>query len=365
MTNDAATETGGAIDLGGSAGPGGWAAVIGQDAAVRELQASAAAPVHAYLFVGPHGSGRWAAAKAFCADVVTRGLDDEAAARARRLIDHDGYADLIRIEPTGAQYRDEEVGRLITEASRSPVEGPRKVIVADRFHTANATVVGRLLKTLEEPPESTIIVLLAEEIPDEQVTIASRCVTVRFQAVAHAAVAEWLVAGGADAAQADMLALAAGGDLRRAEDLLHDPGVAERHRLWSAAPGRLDGSGAAAAIVVEQLRAAIDAAQAPIDERHVREVEALAAREEQLGTRGSGRKDLEAQHKREVRRFRSDELRFGLATLARVYRDRLVAEPRRADRVALDVIRDASEALLRNPNEALLLQAMFLRLGPT
>jgi hypothetical protein len=42
-----------------------------------------------------------------------------------------------------------------------------------------------------------------------------------------------------------------------------------------------------------------------------------------------------------------------------------MAEPRRADRVALDVIRDASEALLRNPNEALLLQAMFLRLGPT
>ncbi len=362
VTSAQAGEASAFVDLGAGSGGGGWAGVVGQDEAVRELQASATAPVHAYLFVGPHGSGRWAAAKAFCADVIARDLDDEAAERARRLIDRDGYADLVRIEPTGAQYRDEEVARLITEASRSPVEGPRKVIVADRFHTANPTVVGRLLKTLEEPPESTIIVLLAEEIPDEQITIASRCVTVRFQAVAHQAVVQWLVENGADPEQADTLALAAGGDLRRAGDLVRDPGVGERHELWRAAPGRLDGSGATVAAIVEDLRAAIDAAQAPIDERHVAEVEALAAREEQLGTRGSGRKDLETQHKREVRRFRSDELRFGLATLARVYRDRLVAGPRRADREALDVVRDASEALLRNPNEALLLQAMFLRL---
>ena len=360
--SDAATGAGAIAEITGQTGAAGWAAVVGQDDAVRELQASTAAPVHAYLFVGPHGSGRWAAAKAFCADVIVRDLDVEAAERARRLIEHDGYADLVRIHPTGAQYRVEDVGRLITEASRSPVEGPRKVIVADRFHTANAEAVGRLLKTLEEPPESTIIVLLAEEIPDDQITIASRCVTVRFQAVPHHAVVQWLVGQGADDAQADTLALAAGGDLRRAEDLLRDPGVGERHRLWGAAPGRLDGTGATVAVVVEELRSAIDAAQAPIDERHGAEAEALAAREEQLGTRGSGRKDLEAQQKREVRRFRSDELRFGLATLARVYRDRLVAEPRRADREALDVIRSASEALLRNPNEALLLQAMFLRL---
>lgn len=362
--------SGGAV-TGGGAGPGApvargaWAAVVGQDQAVRELQASAAAPVHAYLFVGPHGSGRWAAAKAFCGDVVARDLDADAAARARRLIEADGYADLVRISPTGSQFRKEDVRRLITEASRSPVEGPRKVIVADRFHTANAESVGRLLKTLEEPPESTIIVLLAEEIPDDQITIASRCLTVRFPPVSHAAVVEWLVANGAEAVQADVLALAAGGDLRRAADLLRDPGVGERHRLWSSAPSRLDGSGAAVAVLVEELQAAVDAAQTPIDERHARELEALVEREEQLGTRGSGRKDLVDQHKREVRRFRSDELRFGLATLARVYRDRLVAEPQRPDRVALDVIRDASDALVRNPNEALLLQAMFLRLSPT
>ena len=87
------------------------------------------------------------------------------------------------------------------------------------------------------------------------------------------------------------------------------------------------------------------------------------------GERGSGRAELVARHKREIRRLRSDELRFGLATLSRVYRDRLVggagsgADDTGIDE-ALNAIQDAAENLVRNPNEALLLQQLFLRLSP-
>ena len=59
-----------------------------------------------------------------------------------------------------------------------------------------------------------------------------------------------------------------------------------------------------------------------------------------------------------------DEMRFGLATLASVYRDRLVDSPTPASVSAVDAIREANQALARNPNEALLLQALFLRLSP-
>ena len=58
-----------------------------------------------------------------------------------------------------------------------------------------------------------------------------------------------------------------------------------------------------------------------------------------------------------------DELRFGLATLQGVYRDALTA----GDAPGLDAvaaITEAAEALLRNPNETLLLQALLLRLPP-
>ncbi len=339
-----------------------WGEVVGQPAAVELLRAAADQPVHAYLFVGPHGSGRWAGARAFAAQVLSAGLEPEAAERAVRLALRGEHPDLVRIDPTGNQYRAEEVQAIITEASRTPVEGSRKIIVADRFHTANPTSIGRLLKTLEEPPPSTIIVLLSEEIPDEQTTIASRCLVVEFHPVPGAEVIAWLTAQGVSGELADTVAVASGGDLRRAADLAADSNVVRRYDAWCGVPGRLDGTGATVAALVDEIRELIDEAQEPIAARHRSELEDLAQREEQLGTRGSGRSDLEAAQKREVRRFRVDELRFGLATLARVYRDRLAESPDPADRAILDVLRDANEALIRNPNEALLLQATFLAL---
>lgn len=342
-----------------------WAEVVGQPDAVNQLQSSARAPVHAYMLLGPLGSGRWAAARGFAAVVLAEGLEGEAADRSSRLALRGEHPDLVHIVPTGVQFRDEEVTEIITEASRSPVEGNRKVIVVERFHTANATAIGRLLKTLEEPPPSTIIVLLSEEVPDEQITIASRCVTVPFGAVSDAEVEGWLLRQGVDPSVAETAALAAGGDLRRAGDLVNDPDLATRFDAWRALPGRLDGTGAAVAIAAEELRSLIDAAQVPIDQRHEAEMAALAEREEQFGLRGSGRKDLESAHKREIRRFRSDELRFGLTTLARHYRDQVMANPSRRPIGAITALRDANDALTRNPNEALLLQALFLRLPTT
>ena len=78
-----------------------WGEVIGQADAVDQLRASVANPVHAYLFLGPHGSGRWSAAKAFAAEVLSAGLDPDAAERAARLALRGEHPDLIRIDPTG------------------------------------------------------------------------------------------------------------------------------------------------------------------------------------------------------------------------------------------------------------------------
>ena len=126
-------------------------------------------------------------------------------------------------------------------------------------------------------------------------------------------------------------------------------------------PDRLDGSGAAVAVLVEELRSLIDDGQAALTTRHERETEDLAEQEEAYGTRGSGRRQQDERHRREVRRFRDDELRFGLATLARRYRD-LAVGGRSSAMDATAAITEVGGELVRNPNEALLLQALFLRL---
>ena len=84
------------------------------------------------------------------------------------------------------------------------------------------------------------------------------------------------------------------------------------------------------------------------------------------GERGSGRKTLLEAHKRQLRRFRSDELRSGLAVLAGVYRDAM-SHAHNAHKThdyaeAIAHIHTAMHNLGLNANETLLLQSLFLRL---
>lgn len=342
----------------------GWDDVLGQDRAVAQLQASVASPVHAYLFVGPPGSGRRAAARAFAADLLAAGSEGADAERHRSLALAEQHPDLTVFVPEGASLREAEAAEIIRAAMRAPVEGDRKVLVLCELHKVS-TQSPKLLKIVEEPPPSTVFVILADDVPPELITIASRAVRIDFRPVPEALILERLVADGVTEAVAADAARAASGDLARARLLATDPELADRRAAWHAVPDRLDGTGAAVMTVAAELRALVDGAQGPLDARHQREVAELEARIERYGERGSGASQLIAQHKREVRRHRTDELRFGLATLARRYTDELATARRPQDLFdRLAAIQFASEALVRNPNEALLLEDLLFQLSP-
>jgi DNA polymerase III subunit delta' len=202
-------------------------------------------------------------------------------------------------------------------------------------------------------------------VPPEHVTIASRCVRVDFPPVPSEAIAGMLVAQGLEAAAADEIAVAAAGNVDRARLLAADERFAARRGAWHDVPGQLDGTGAAVVRLVEGLRAMIDDALVPLAARHAAEVSEIDAWEKQFGTRGSGRRGLEERQRREARLLREDELRLGLATLATRYRDHLLESAETASCVAaIAAVTAASEALVRNPNEALLLEALLLELPP-
>lgn len=341
-----------------------FGAVIGQDAAVAQLNAAAANPVHAYLFLGPRGSGRARAALGFAAEMLSAGLDGPAAERTTRLALESTHPDVIIVEAQGAALRVTEAEEIIRHASISPVEGARKIIVVHGVDAIEEAAIGKLLKVIEEPPPSSVFVLLAEEVPPEIITIASRCVRIEFVAVPIQLIETVLFTEGVDIKRAKAAAAAAGGDLNRARLLATDEALADRAALWQAVPNRLDGSGAAVFQLTSELREAMDGATEALEAQHATELEELAARVEVTGERGAGRADLVARHKREVRRLRSDELRFGLATLARHYRDRLVEAPDPVANDALAAVTKASDGLIRNPNEALWLQSLLLGLSP-
>ena len=347
--------------------PDPWVDVIGQEAATARLDAAAAAPVHAYMLLGSPGSGTYRGALGFAALLLSAASvaagDMTAATRHRRLALEARHPDLVFIEPNGPFLRSEEADELIRAASTSPVEGARKVIVVPSIELINDTAIGKMLKIIEEPPETVVFVLMAQEVVPEIITIASRSVPVEFSPISTMVMETALFAAGVPPKRAKIAASAANGDMERARLLATDDALVERAALWKSVPDRIDGTGTMVYELVNQVRDAMDAAQEPLDLQHVEQLEALDAQVELTGERGSGRGALVAKQKREVRKLRVDEIRFGLATISRRYRDRLIERSDPGAEASLAAIQQATDAVRRNPNEALLLQSLFLNLS--
>lgn len=357
-----------------------WDGVVGQERAVRQLHAALASPVHAYLFVGPPGSTKDVAARAFAAGVLDGGPPDvgspgdsapdhQRTERTGRLSLARNHPDVREFERVGPAISVDQARAIVAETAMAPVEGSRKVLVLHEFHLVRPEAAAVLLKVVEEPPLSTFFAILADVVPPELTTIASRCVRIGFTSIPDDVVAARLEHEGHPHDVARLAAGSADGNLDRARLLVADRELAERREAFAGAPHRLDGTGSTAFELAEHLLALIESSAAPLAVRHADEVAELERRIEQLGERGSGRKALEDRHRRELRRHRDDELTSGLGAMARTYRDAVVAVERDGSDVpahsvsawgeAVSRIVAAVEALERNPNEPLLLQSLL------
>lgn len=342
--------------------------VVGQPEAVAVLRRAAGSPVHAYLFVG-HRSATGPAARGFAAALLCPRGGCGTCRSCRRAL-AGTHPDLVVMARTGAALGVDEARRLVSLAQRRPLEAARQVLVVEDVHLAQRAAPA-LLKTIEEPPGPTVFVLLAEEIPPELGTVASRCAVVRFPPVPRGVMVEWLVASGVDPDLAAAVAEGSGGDVDRARLLVDDTGYAARLELWRSLPARITGSGSVVAELADAVLAAAESALEPLRSRHAEQLAALQAEAESLGERAvPGRKEVVDRQHREERRWRTHELRVGLGVLARAYRDRMAAavagdHPAAVPgyQRAIELIGDATASLEHNPNETLLLQALLVRLG--
>ncbi len=350
----------------------GLAGLVGQDVAVTTLRAVAARPVHAYLFVGPPGTGKLRAAMAFAAMLLCPGGGEDGCETCRRVLDG-VHPDVLVVEREGPALTIEQAREVSRIAARSSLEGGRSVVILPDLHLAREAVPA-LLKTVEEPPGSTVFIGLAEFVPPELETIASRSARVDFRSLSESDIAAVLVSEGVPPERASVLAGLAGGRLDRARLLASDPEAEVRRHSWETVPARLDGTGATVAQLAEELvellkRSASSlsvrqqAELSELTERYARESATLPGRAGQSLAR-AGARELEERHRREQRRQRTDELRTGLAALAGAYRDRAVSgtlpPARAADAVGL--IDGLSADLAYNPGELLAVQALLLRL---
>jgi DNA polymerase-3 subunit delta' len=288
------------------------------------------------------------------------------------------HPDISSVHRTGAALTVDEIREVTTRALRRPVEGVRQVLVVDDVHLAVRSAPA-LLKTLEEPPATTVFILTAEDVPPGLSTVASRCATVTFSALGEAEVADWLMRRGVEPLHARLVAAGAAGDLERAALLADDADYQVRMARWREVPAQLDGTGAVAATTTDELLASQDVALEPLRRHHAEELASLEEESRLRGERGvPGRREVQERHQRAERRWRTDELRAGLAVLQRAYRDRLRAvleqldeqpgNPRLLDEAARDAaaveqISAASAALRQNVSAPLLVASLLAQLG--
>jgi DNA polymerase-3 subunit delta' len=311
-----------------------WDSVVGQAKAVEQLHQLAVNHVHAFLFIGPEGCGKDEAARAFASQLITG--SEDATSREADLIMRGSFSDVIEVLREGAAVDKDEAEAIIRLATTTPTESKVKVVIVHEVHLMRDSAAARLLKTIEEPSEKVIFILLADQLVPSLATINSRCVVVQFAA----------------------------NNANRERLLANDPQFAHRQAAFANIPHKLDGSGATVALIVDEIFELIEQATAPLIAEQKKELEDLEARVSLTGERGSGRKALQDRHKRQIRKFNTDELRSGLSTIASTYHSLIVSETQYPDEPkyhdAIHRIHKAMGSLGLNVNEELLLQSLFL-----
>jgi DNA polymerase III delta' subunit len=184
------------------------------------------AAAHAVLIVGPPSVGKLTLADDLAAGLLCVAPDPAdrpcRACRGCRLVAGGNHPDLHRLGPEGpgGQVVIGDAGRpagrgvrnLVAELAYLPVEGGHRVAIVEHAERMNEDAQNALLKTLEEPPPRTTIILCADEEDRLLPTVRSRCVRLRMAPLGIRAIEELLVERGvADAPHAARLARIAAG----------------------------------------------------------------------------------------------------------------------------------------------------------
>ena len=313
-----------------------WSELIGQERAVgtlrRAVEGHSHAMTHAWLFVGPPGSGRSNAAKAFAAALQCPSGGCGRCEDCRTTLSG-AHPDVTLLRTEQLSIGVDEVRALVGRAGMAPVKNRHQIVVVEDADRITERGADALLKGLEEPAPKTVWLLCAPSADDVIITIRSRCRVIKLVTPSDDAVAELLVArDGVSPALAAHAARAAQGHVGRARILARSEDARIRRREILALPGRLT-SVTACLDAAENLvsSSAEEAAQATA-ELDAREITAL---QEALGVGGRGAKprsaqaalrDLDEQQKARGKRLQRDALDRVLTEFTGYYRDVLARQ---------------------------------------
>lgn len=198
--------------------------IYGQNKQVNVLQSAMKSDrvPHAYLFHGIQGIGKKTTAKTLAKALNCGEKNADSCDRCPSClkIDRGSHPDIIFIEPEGIFIKINKIRELQDQIKFRPFEGRKRVFVitdADRMNDASANA---LLKTLEEPRPSNVLILTTSRVHKLPQTIISRCQKIRFNPVRSETIASFFTDRlSMDEKPALAIASSAGGSIGRALEI--------------------------------------------------------------------------------------------------------------------------------------------------
>ena len=216
----------------------GFGEIIGHDRQLSTLRSALTSNRlhHAYFFAGPEGVGKRTTAIALAKAVHCLQLDDDFCGQCvncARIADGN-HPDVRFVEPLAGkkEISIQQIRELERELNYRSFSGGRKIAVIDPATSMNLASQNALLKTLEEPPQDSLILLIAANAGALLPTVRSRCLRLPFAPLTRREVAGFLQAKLAmNTGDAEFLAALSMGSIGAAVNLDKDE-LIEKRRNW-------------------------------------------------------------------------------------------------------------------------------------
>lgn len=272
---------------------------------------------HAYLFLGAPGAGKldaaWALAQAYLCEEDGCGACDDCIRVARHT-----HPDVHYYAPESATgYLIAQTRELLDDVALAPIRAASKVYIIDRAEQLRANSANALLKTLEEPPEGVMFILLGTSADVILPTIVSRCQCVPFRLVSPAAATEAVSRATGLPAEKCRMAVAVAGSPARGIAFLKSAERQDARRQMVRALGSLPV--ADEADILKRARDLMTAVKAPLAEVKSTQEKVLEQNADYL-SRGA-LKQLEDRNKRELNARERSGIMEALASARSLLRD--------------------------------------------
>ena len=148
--------------------------------------------LHSYLFLGTEGIGKKEIAKAFAKKILCSTKEEGCTCKSCTCFDSDNHPDLYIIDYENQSIKIDEIRELTEKVIEKPIISEKKVYIINNAETMTKEAQNCLLKTLEEPPEFVVIILVSSNDNLILNTIKSRCMTLKFNNIDKNLIKEYI-----------------------------------------------------------------------------------------------------------------------------------------------------------------------------